>query len=128
MTLDQEVKTMTYVSVPTPATAAPTNNNANQGARSKSKTYHRQKGKGAKNNPFCTICNTEGHFYEEFPTYPSVTERKSALKARGRCEDCGALKRPNHYCPLTTLCKICNGSHRENLCEIKGKNQQNPER
>ena len=41
VTLDKEVKTMTYVSVPTPVAAFPTNNNANQGARSRSKTHHR---------------------------------------------------------------------------------------
>ena len=52
VTLDQEVKAMTFVSIPkfTPAATTPTNNNAKQGARSKAKSPYWQRGKGAKRN------------------------------------------------------------------------------
>ena len=122
---------MTYVSIPkfTPATTAPTNNNTNHGARSKAKTHYKQKGRGGKSNSCkCTICDTEVHYYDECSIYTLVTEKRSAMKVKGRCEDCGAVKRADHYCYLPYLCRFCGGKHREPLCENKGKNQQKQER
>ena len=56
VTLDQEVKAMTFVSTPkiTPVAAAPTSNNANHGVRPKTKNSNWQKRKGTENN-FCFI-------------------------------------------------------------------------
>ena len=118
---------MTYVSVPTPVTATPTNNNANQGARFRSKTRYMQKGKGPKTNyypNYCYYCDDEGHFTDDCNHFPSVAEKKAALKAKGRCEDCRSRKTDIHFCPLKHPCRICNGKHMHQLCEVRERNQQ----
>ena len=59
ITLDQDLKSMTYVLTPkfTPAATAPTSNNTKQGARSKAKSPYWQRGKGAKiNYNYCFYC------------------------------------------------------------------------
>ena len=121
VTLDQEVRAMTYVSTPKiiPAAATPICNNPGQGAVSKAKNKYTPK-----NHDHCVLCSDNGHYYFTCKAYPSVTEKKSALKAGGRCEDCSLIKKANHYCPLSTLCRACNGKHRWQLCEAKEKNQQ----
>ena len=117
VTLDQEVKAMTFVTMPnvTPAATASTNNNTNQGASYKGKGSFKKKG-----DIYCTICNTKGHYYQTCYSYPSVTFKKSALKAKGRCEDCDVIKGADHYCYLYCPCKLCKGKHRWQLCEHKG--------
>ena len=121
VTLDQEVKAMTYVSTPkvTPAAVAPTCNNPGQGAVSKTRNKYTPK-----NHDHCVLCSDNGHYYFTCKAYPSVTEKKSALKTEGRCEDCSVIKKSNHYCLLHTLCKFCNGKHRWQLCEAKERTQQ----
>ena len=127
VTLDQEVKAMTFVTIPniTPAATASTNNNTNQGASSKGKGSFKQRGNSAKNY-FCTICDNEGHYYHTCSSYPSVTDKKSALKAKGRYEDCAGVKTAYHHCNLPGLCKFCMGQHRWALCENRGNDHQNP--
>ena len=129
VTLDQEVKAMTFVSTPkiTPVAAASTSNNVYQGVRPKTKNPNYQKKKATMDN-FCLYCNAEGHHTYDCLHFPSVTEKKSALNANGRCEDCRARKSADHYCILPHLCKSCNGKHRQQLCENRRNNQQNKDR
>ena len=111
VTLDQEVKAMTFVSTPKVTPVAPINKYANQGVRPKSKRFYKPKGKGAKKN-FWFYCDIDGHVTDDCSVHPSVTDKKSALKANGWCEDCRGIKIDNHYCCLHYLCRFCNGKHK----------------
>ena len=116
---------MTFESIPkiTPAATASTNNNTNQGASYKGKGSFKPKWKDV-GNYYCTICDNEGHYYHTCSSYPSVTDKKSALNAKGRCEDCATPKTYNHYCNLPGPCMYCKGKHKWQLCENKGNNHQ----
>ena len=70
------------------------------------------------------MCGEKGHYYFTCRAYPSVPEKKTALKAEGRCEDCSNVKKSNHYCTLHALCKNCNGRHKWQLCEANEKTQR----
>ena len=71
---------------------------------------------------FCYYCWLEGHHSDNCQHFSSVTEKRAALKANRRCEDCRGKKVPNHRCFLSSLCKFCNGWHRWQLCP-KGDNE-----
>ena len=78
--------------------------------------------KGSKPKKFCYYCNIEGHNTNDCQHFPSATEKRAALKAKNRCEDCRAKKIPGHRCYFPRSCKICNGWHRWQLC-TKGDNE-----
>ena len=122
VTLDQEVKSMTFMTMPNVApvatAAAPTTTNAIQGARPKSKNIIPQN--------FCLYCNVEGHHTDDCQHFPSVTERRAVLKANGRCENCRGKKKSSHRCYLRFPCKICNGWHKWQLCTKGDNDLHNP--
>ena len=117
--LDQEVKTMTFVSKPmiTSVTTAPISNNAYQGVRPKTKKKINYQKKKTKMDHFCFYYNAEVHHTDDCLHFPSVTEKNSTLNANGRCEDCRGVKKDGDYCYLLRLCRFCNGKHKWAFCE-----------
>ena len=121
VTLDQEVRPMTYVSTPKliPTTVTPLCNNPKSGAVSKTRNKYL-----SKNNDLCVLCGEKDHYYFTCTVYPTVSEKKATLKAEGRCENCSNIKKSDHYCYLKTPCSKCKGRHKWQLCETNEKSKK----
>ena len=118
ITLDQEVQPMTFMTVPNVAPVA----TAAAAAITNSIKQSSPKTRRFTSKKFCSYCRLEDHHSDNCQKFPSATEKRAALKANGRCEDCKGKKVPNHRFFLNSICKFCNGWHRWQLC-TKGDNE-----